>query len=314
MDNRFLVPNIEVYITNVCNLNCVNCNRFNNHNFRGWQDWKDYESVYEQWAKVIRLDRVTFLGGEPLLNPSILQWIDGFNQVFKVRVQILTNGTRLNSVPGLYERCIDILEPQNGPAHGRNWIGVSIHNPAFQERYFDEIRKFLKGDIQVYTPDHPDNIDNCLTWGAQHAFVDENGVRVHVWDYTDFYTAAIQLNEQGRFTLHQSDPESAHAVCGQAIFKSYHFIRGKIYKCGPVGLFPEFDQQHNLDISAEDRALINAYRPLAVDEWQSRGLEFFDTIDNHIPQCKFCPVLKPTDFMTKLAATTKKRGSTSPFD
>jgi hypothetical protein len=67
-------------------------------------------------------------------------------------------------------------------------------------------------------------------------------------------------------------------------------IKGKIYKCGPVGIFPDFDDQFDLDLSAEDKKLVREYQPLSVDEFAQRGKEFFATIDEPIPQCKFCPI------------------------
>ena len=66
-------------------------------------------------------------------------------------------------------------------------------------------------------------------------------------------------------------------------------IRGGIYKCGPAALMPEFDQQYNFDISEEDKKLLYSYRPLTVEDFDTRGREFFDHIDDEIPQCKFCP-------------------------
>ena len=56
-------------------------------------------------------------------------------------------------------------------------------------------------------------------------------------------------------------------------------------------MFPEFDQQHRfLDITEDDRKLLNSYQPLSVDEFDQRGQDFIDNIDRVIPQCKFCPV------------------------
>ena len=66
-------------------------------------------------------------------------------------------------------------------------------------------------------------------------------------------------------------------------------INGKIYKCGPAPLMAEFDQQYPLDISTEDRALIHTDQGLSLEEFDTRGAEFFANIDNPIPQCKFCP-------------------------
>lgn len=308
-DTRRNIDYAEFYITNVCNLTCTNCNRFNNFDFKGWQNWKDYESQYEEWAKHIHVQRLTIMGGEPLLNPTIIDWIQGLNRIFKKNLQVLTNGTRLNHVPGLY----DVINTHNDPKTPwtSNWIGVSLHNEKDRERCVEEIRKFLKGKIRYYHKDDPENQNNCFTYGANYAFHDENNVMVGVWEYDSFYNAAIQKNAMGRFTVHNNDPELAHSICGFVRYKCYHFIKAKLFKCGPVGLFPEFDKQFNLDISDQDRELMNSYRPLSADEFAERGHEFLDHIDDPIAQCKFCPVAYEN---TKLMAVSKKLNSTSSFD
>ena len=275
-DPRVCVPNIEFYITNVCNLACSQCNRFNDHAFTGYQKWSDYEAEYTDWATKIRLQKVTILGGEPLLNPTICDWITGINRLWGIGVQVLSNGTRLNYVPGLYEA----LNKPNG-----NWIGVSVHNANDLDRHFEEARKFLKGTPKLHKG--KDNVPNQT--GADYAYADENDVNIHYWIQDSFYDSAVQKNNQGRFTLHQSDPEEAHNKCGFAQYQDYHFIKAKLYKCGPVALFPEFDDQHKFDISDEDRKILHSYEPLSVDQFAQRGQQFIDNIDNVIDQCKFCP-------------------------
>ena len=170
LDPRIYIPNIEIYITNVCNLTCTNCNRFNNYDFKGWQRWSDYADQYAEWATKIRLRQITLLGGEPLLNPTVVDWVEGINKLWKKRVQILTNGTRINHVPGLYE--LLLREPDPTDPWKKNWIGISLHNPNDRDRCFDEIRQFLKGDIKYYHKDDPKNHDNYLTYGGTHAFID----------------------------------------------------------------------------------------------------------------------------------------------
>lgn len=306
-DPRLLLPNVEFYITNVCNLTCTNCNRFNDYDFKGWQRWRDYESLHEEWAKKIRLQRVTILGGEPLLNPTVLDWVDGINRLWNKPVQILTNGTQLNRVPNLYDRLIKFAEPG---IMARNWIGISLHNLDDKEKCFEEIRLFLKGDVQYVHKDDPINIDNAYTMGSTHAFYDSNGMRVCVWEYDDFYTSAVKRDQFGQLTLHNSDPFKAHQGCGFVMFKCFHFIRGQIYRCGPVALFPEFDQQHPLAINTEDRELINSYKPLTVDSTNEQIRAFFDQ-NEPLAQCKFCP---ENFTMTRLKVVSKKTGSTSMYD
>ena len=310
-DSRLYVPNIEFYITNICNIACTNCNRYNNYNFTGHQLWKDYEPIYQSWAEKIRLQKITILGGEPLMNPSICDWIRGINRIWKKRVNLLTNGTRLNKVPGLYDAIASYI-PVSGNRNGdSNWIGVSVHNTTELDRYLEEIHKFLQGPVRSWIgKDALNDQGGLATWGADYAFEDSNGLHVHVWVYDSFYNVSVHPNANGNLTLHNSLPEQAHAVCGMVKYKNYHFIRGKLHKCGPVGLMPEFDQQHPLDISAEDRVLLNSYRPLSIDEFNQRGSDFISNIDNVIPQCKFCP----TKFTNQtLMAVNKKRGATTVF-
>jgi hypothetical protein len=79
-----------------------------------------------------------------------------------------------------------------------------------------------------------------------------------------------------------------------------------------VGLFPEFDQQHHFDISNEDRDLLNSYQPLTVDEFDTRGQQFVDNIDEVIPQCKFCPVIKEVN--QEIQSLNKVKNATSSFN
>jgi hypothetical protein len=148
--------------------------------------------------------------------------------------------------------------------------------------------------------------------GAHYAFEDENYLRVNLYIADDFYKSAIRKNKIGQLTLHQSDPTTAHDKCGFAKGQCYHFIRAKLYKCGPVALFPEFDQQHHLAISDQDRELLNSYKPLGIDEFDQRGQQFIDDIDEVLPQCKFCPEYYPAN--TIIQSLNKAKNATNSFN
>ena len=274
----------------MCNLTCEGCNRFNNYSFAGWQRWADYETTYEKWAEYIDIDRLVILGGEPLLNPDIIDWIYGLNRVFGRNVQILSNGTRINSVKGLYEAL---------QANG-NWMGISWHNPNTIDEFEAEVHKFLSGTVTKIEKDDPRN-----KFGADMMWIDKNEVAIPLWIQWDFYDSAIKINDAGRFTLHNSRPHVAHNSCGFRIHKNYHMIKGKLYKCGPAALFPEFDQQNKFDISEEDRAILNSYQPLTADAYPTQGAEFLATIDNQLAMCKFCP--ESLEYKNRLFSVTKNK-------
>ena len=286
---KHLFSKIEFYITNVCNLTCEGCNRFNNYSFAGWQRWSDYEADYAKWAEYVDIDKIVILGGEPLLNPDILDWVYGINRIFKRNVQILSNGTRLNNVKGLYEAL---------QANG-NWMGISWHNPNTIDEFESEVHKFLRGTIIRLEKDDPRN-----EYGADIAWIDQNKVAIPLWIQYDFYDSAINRAHTGKFVLHNSRPHVAHNSCGFRIHKNYHMIKGKLYKCGPAALFPEFDQQHGFDISDEDRLILNSYRPLTADDYPTHGAEFLANIDNQLAMCKFCP--ESLDYKNRLFAVSKK--------
>jgi len=290
---------VDFYITNVCNLTCKNCNRFNNHNFRGWQRWSDYESDYQQWSKLVGLSAATIMGGEPFLNPTLGDWIQGINDVFDIEVQVLTNGTRFQESSHLYQKFLY----RSKKNQCQNHIGVSLHNVDQLDQLQADILDFLQGPVGVFPKGHQSN-----PWDSDWHFVDKNNVFVNVYLVDHFGPSAIksgwQINRgiKQHFSLHNSDPVAAHNNCAFAKFKSYHFIRGKLYKCGPVALLPEFDQQHQFNISESDRKLLNSYQPLDPDNFAEHHLEFFKNLDQPIAQCKFCP----TTFDGKLIAPTRK--------
>jgi organic radical activating enzyme len=281
MIDRPVFNKIEVYITNVCNLTCDQCNRFNNFDFKGWQRWSDHADQYKQWAKLIDLKAITIMGGEPLLNPTIVEWIHGLNDAFGIDVQILTNGTRLNKVPGLYE-AIANATPRNGV---RNTIAVSLHNLADLQQLQADIHDFLDGAVQQI--DQKQNL-----WNSDYQYSDRNGVILNVYNQNQFDTSTVQVNQEGRYVLFDNNPVQAHDACTFVKFKSYHFIRGRLYKCGPAALLSEFDQQHPFDLSPADHEILHGYQPLTVANFAEYSEEFLANLDNPISQCKFCPTKK----------------------
>jgi hypothetical protein len=275
-DNRFVLDKLEFYITNVCNLTCGDCNRYNNYKFSGWQRWDQYQDILEQWSKKIRVIHPILLGGEPLLNPDITKWITGVRKFWPDDggVQILTNGTRLNHVAGLYDVLVN-----------DNWIGVTVHAPEDREPILQEIRKFLKHPLEETAVN---NTHHNGMW-TNYTFVDANQKHLHVGMADKFYNSNLIRSPGGTFRFYNSNPEVAHENCSFRRFKNYHMIDGKIYKCGPAALMPKFVKQNKFELSQEDWDLLNSYQPLTVDSTDEQMQDFFSNIDEVIPQCKFCP-------------------------
>lgn len=278
---------VEFYITNVCNLTCDNCNRFNNFNFKGYQRWADYAETYQRWSKLIELKSIVLMGGEPLLNPTVKEWTSGLADIFDCDVQILTNGWQLTRVPELYEVIQSYADRPKNFVH----LQVSLHNLNHFEHLRQQIAEFLQGPLKEW--------GTCLgqdappfhrNYRAFYTAQDVNGVQVNMHVDNNFYTAAVQRSADGQYHVHNSDPQVAHSGCGFVKYKSYHFIEGKIYKCGPAALMPEFDRQNGLVLTDKQRQVMHSYQPFTVDQVENLGPNILHSIDDPVPQCTFCPV------------------------
>lgn len=327
MKTPLLLDYAEFYITNSCNFNCNGCNRFNNYKFTGMQKWKDYSDIYQQWSTILDLKRWSILGGEPMLNPDYLEWLNGVSTLWPTACgELLTNGYYLKSNNrDLY----DIIKH----SQGRINLNIGLHNINRREQVLDTVKSWLRGNITISIdsleslpnlsanwkksyaairdPSWPDcdsvqdwdNLTDAIKHECEQIFqlspqllantrlgqqlVDSNGVKVNIQMENYFHQGALIRNTTQSFQLHNSDPMTAHDQCHSKT--CHHFDKGKLYKCGQTALFSEIDQQFVLNISSQDRELIYSYHPGSVDQsWQELA-NFINNIKQPIPQCKFCP-------------------------
>lgn len=272
MFNMLKLNYAEFYITNVCNLACKGCNRFNSFNFKGYQRWSEYKNTYKKWSKILKLESFGILGGEPLLNPEIIDWIIGTTDLWPdALVRISTNGFQINKVKDLYNTI---------KQRPKLLMSVGIHNKMHKKEIMNLIENFLVAPLRY-------EFDNKNKYAQEMYVVDANDVVIRVQYNWWFHQGAIIPNENGNLTLHNSDPVKSHSICHSA--QCHHFQNGKLYKCGAAALFPDFDRQVGLDLSEQDRNLINSVNFITAEDDIAIQNRFIKNLSNPIPQCKFCP-------------------------
>ena len=340
--NKYLMHSldfVEFYITNVCNLNCPNCNRFNNFAFSGHKSWHEYESIYRRWAEILEVKRqIHILGGEPMLNPEFMSWLHGIASLWPNNyVKIVTNGTQFDRWPELYNT---LLQYQ-----GRVYVEISDHDPDNWIKTENFIKKFLQGKItkkshlfypnpwrseynRVRENDWPDcdtyeqylALPNTIKTKCKYVYkiaspmhamqgpdfyVDENHVMMgHVKGWL-FFESTLKFDvDRLSFSLHDSDPDKAFSVCPFAT--CHHFIDGKLYKCGPVGILPEFTKQFRVTMTDKQKMLLDSYKAAEVGWDETELSNFIANINNKqsIPQCAICP--EKFNWNQEFRAGTKK--------
>ena len=238
----------EVYITNVCNYSCTHCQSLNNFAFKGHQLWNDYCSEYTALSNLIDFDTIQIIGGEPTLNPEFEKWVNGISNLWPdTKLQIATNGTRLDKITtDIYQ----VLLKHKGT------LWITCHDIQLYDGFLDFAKTFLKNIIS-------DNYDPTIKLKTR-TLIDENDVEV-ILDWTQsFVPSAIDvLDDQQLIMKYNSDPVQAHEICG---FKTCHQInKGKLYKCPLVSVLPDFLDQFDVSMSADDKSLAYSYEPLTVN-------------------------------------------------
>lgn len=262
----------EFYITNVCNLTCEGCNRFNSFKFKGWQAWSQLGEIYQNWSHQLNIGTISIMGGEPLLNPEFYQWIDGLSTLWpRSKIMIASNGTQLDKHKRLYDIMLN---------NRKITMNVSLHNKTQKKKIIDKIKNFLQPPFRYEA--------NTTKYQESLSITDANDITIKIFYNWWFHQGAVIRDQQtARYTLHNSDPVKAHNICHSKT--CHHFDQGRLYKCGPAALFPEFNRQFGLELSVEDKALMESVNSIGVDDPLDIKSQFLDTIKEPIPQCKFCP-------------------------
>jgi molybdenum cofactor biosynthesis enzyme MoaA len=103
MMQRFSLPALEYHVAHGCNLSCQQCSHYSNFHLAGrLPTLADAESEYSQWSHRLKPTRFALLGGEPLLNPAILEHIQLARQHwYDSELMLVTNGFFLHRFPEL---------------------------------------------------------------------------------------------------------------------------------------------------------------------------------------------------------------------
>ena len=272
----------EFYITNVCNLTCNGCNRFNNLKFKGHQHWDDYKDLYKEWSKRVTFDdKIVIIGGEPLMNPTVTQWMYGLRELWPdTRIVLLTNGTYLARAKGLFNA-------QNETGID---IEISLHHETARHRIYDIIGEYMHNPNYTFLKKNtPQNRSPNDYFHDHKDGVGSMNIKISVIDEMDFLNNSL-ISHDDKWTLSDNNPQDAHDACHYVEFKTYNFIKGKLYKCGNVMHYLDLIDQGLLEIPNEDIALLNQYKPLTIENYTDYNNDFYNALDTPIPQCKMCVV------------------------
>jgi len=170
--------NVEVNITDNCNLNCKACNHFSPFvKGRLKNSAERFEKDLTKLLSVYKINKLVLLGGEPLLEPELLKQFVEISRKFRDRYEMLIIITNGLLIPSLKDGFLQFLKENQ--VH----VSVTLYPPtlALKQEIEDVLRKhgiwyFISRPVHEFmkrlsfTPtDKPQfNSDICLSNGCYH--------------------------------------------------------------------------------------------------------------------------------------------------
>jgi len=258
MTSKYELKYLDVMVQYACSLSCRGCIVMSNYNRKGHVPWSDGEQWLKEWSKRVTLREVNLMGGEPLLNKDLKNWMYGLREYFPTaRVKLITNGFHYFVRPDLYNWCKEL---------GNVLIQTSLHFYPPPQEYIDNVKFFLQhSDWKITaTPFAPS--DKLIKLKDRNA-----DIKWHMNIFGEFRRPF--MGEGPRLMpADNKDYIGAHKVCGGP--NSPTLYKNKLYKCPAVA---------NLD---DTLTLFNIRDSEAWQPYLNTGLSYDDNLDEFVNNIK----------------------------
>jgi MoaA/NifB/PqqE/SkfB family radical SAM enzyme len=243
----------DVHIAEHCNLNCKGCEHFSPLAPKTFIETKKYESDCKQLAVLIgeKVDDISLLGGEPLLNPHIIDIIKTSRSCFpKCMIRIITNGLLLRNQTDEF------------------WDSCRIHNIVIT--------------ISVYPVniDYAFIIDKAKTHNVRIQFWGNVKIISKSWKelplgYLSESWRQLPIDVEGR-----QNPKKSNALCYASNY-CFQLTEGRLYKCWRIAYIKYFNSYFNTDLKVTGDDYIDIYKAESIDE-------ILDKLRRPAPFCRYC--------------------------
>ena len=267
MDNiiqKPTLPFVETMLTQVCNLSCTGCTNYSDLKFSGFVPWDQGKDQLTKWLEKINLPDFGLMGGEPLINPQVREWISGTRELLPdSQIRFTTNGL-------LLEKHFDVVDLMKDI--GNSVFKISVHvNDQKINSVIDKI--FKRYDWEPVT---------------------EYGI--DRWKSGNF---RLQINRPTHFTKsykgtysnmepHDSDPSTAfNACCQQQCPLLYN---GTIYKCSTSGLLSDLLNKVGQQNKESWKSFLNQNNTMITPQSSIDSIiDFINNFGNPHSICRMCP-------------------------
>jgi hypothetical protein len=247
------VPKLEMHVTHRCNLRCAGCNHFANDGGGKPVPFELGASWLRPWSARIEPVHFSFLGGEPLLNPELPEYLRLGRAIWPhTHIRLISNGLLLDR---WRERLWIVL------AETSVRLTISVHSR--DPRYVRRLEPVLA---------------RARDLAAAHGVVLESRDCVTGW-YRPYRGAGRAM-----LPFEDGDPEASWQVC-----ESKHCVTlqdNALWKCPPIAHLPRVAEAFDLARQPAWHMPLR-YQPLGLEASDDELRAFFAR--RHEAICGMCP-------------------------
>jgi len=267
--SKYTLPFLEIMITQDCNLNCLGCSNYSDLPHNGYLKWKDGKKNIQKWLQRVDILDFGIMGGEPLLNPEVNDWLIGTRELLpNAQIRFTTNGLLLH-------RHFDIINLMHDL--GNISFKVTVHKES------KVLTETINKIFNLY------KWETVCEYGIER-YITSNNFRFHVKRPTTF--VKTYRNSYTDMLPWKSNYISAFENCVQQTCPL--IVNDTMYKCSTSGLLEStLNQLGNPNIEQWKEYIPNGIGPDCSDNELEEFLENFGK-PNYI--CSQCPDKHSNDF------------------
>lgn len=264
--------------TQVCNISCEGCTNYSDLPHKGYVPWKKFKSEFTPWLDLLEIPDFGIMGGEPLINPEITDWLSGSRELLPTsQIRFTTNGLLLS-------KHMDVVDCAH--SIGNVVFKISVHTNS------TELEQTIQEIFSRY------QWEPVVEFGI-HRWKTTNGMRFQVNRPTEFvktYQGAYH-----NMMPYDSSITESFAACIQQTCPLLH--NGAIYKCSTQGLLKE-------TLARVGNPNLEHWAPYLIDGItinSSRDViqNFVNNFSKPAKICQMCPSKKDTAAFIKHKAIIK---------
>jgi organic radical activating enzyme len=265
MSSKPILPFVETMITQSCNISCLGCTNYSDLKHSGYVSWADGKQQIEAWLDRIEIPDFGIMGGEPLINPEVKDWVLGTRELLpNSQIRFTTNGL-------LLAKHYDIIDLMSFV--GNCVFKITVHcNTEELENLIDQIKSSY-------------NWETVIEHGITR-FKTNNNFRFQINRPTRFIKT--YKNAYNNMMPYNSDPTDAFNNCCQQTCPLLY--NGRIYKCSTAGLLGEtLKRFNNPNWDTWKHYVVDGITATCSDELLN---QFIENFGNPHSICGQCPVEK----------------------